>query len=151
MKQLLTLALISINLVTPALAAESELDTTFRQAAEDTGLDIKLLRAVCWVESNHKVSARKHKDGKDGRTSHGVCQIKYNTAKDVGYVGLVKDLYKPENNILYAAKYLARQMSRYNNSWKKAVTAYNRGSYTTSVPLDNEYVKRVALAIVDGR
>ena len=70
----------------------------------------------------------------DGKTnSYGVCQIKYETAQQLGFKGTAKQLMEPKNNIKYAAKYLARQLHRYNGNVNKAVIAYNRGHAGTLV------------------
>lgn len=84
-----------------------------------------LLEAVCFVESNHKVNAVHKDDG--GANSLGVCQIKLNTAKDLGFKGTEKQLMNPKTNIKYAAKYLRHQLNRYKGSITKAVIAYNLG------------------------
>lgn len=146
-------ALLGILLIsTSSVAVEADkLDMAFRDAAEQNGVDVKLLRALCWVESGHRVYASNKNDGPDGKNSHGICQIKYKTARWLGYKGTVKDLYKLENNTYYAAKYLHYNLSRYRGNWKKAVTAYNRGHYEHSYGLNNSYVSKIAIAIVDGR
>jgi len=83
-----------------------------------------LLSSLCWVESRHNINAV-HVDD-NGSDSLGICQIKLDTAKDIGFKGTAKQLMSPETNIYYAAKYLARQRTRYH-SIKKAVIAYNQG------------------------
>lgn len=97
------------------------------------GLPPKLLSSLCWVESNHRVHVINYGDGSDD--SLGICQIQYKTAKWLGFKGTKKELMLPENNIKYAAKYLQKQINRYNGSIEKAVIAYNFGSaksFTTS-------------------
>lgn len=84
-----------------------------------------LLSSLCWVESKHNVYAHHVNDG--GSDSFGICQIKYNTAKHMGFKGTKQQLMEPINNINYAAAYLSYQLVRYNNNPKKAVIAYNRG------------------------
>lgn len=84
-----------------------------------------LLSAVCYVESRHKHKAVNLNDG--GEDSLGVCQIKLNTARLVGFKGTAKQLMQPTTNALYAAKYLKKQLIRYNNDPRKAVAAYNAG------------------------
>ena len=84
-----------------------------------------LLSAVCYVESRHKHKAINLNDG--GEDSLGVCQIKLNTARLVGFKGTNKQLMHPTTNALYAAKYLKKQLLRYNNDPRKAVAAYNAG------------------------
>lgn len=86
-----------------------------------------LLSALCWVESNHKTAAINQYDGDS--PSYGVCQIKLETAKSMGFRGDSKALMKPEINIKWSAKYLKRQMTRYDNDPRKAVAAYNAGTH----------------------
>ena len=85
-----------------------------------------LLSALCFVESRHNIDAIHHDDGRS--ESLGVCQIKYNTAKWLGYKGDIVDLMIPEINALYAAKYLEYQLKRYDYDIARAATAYNRGN-----------------------
>lgn len=92
-----------------------------------------LLSSLCYVESRHDLNAYHSDDGRGN--SVGICQIKIDTAKDLGFKGTEKELMKPENNIYYAGAYLQHQRTRYNGSITKAVIAYNighAGSLTTS-------------------
>lgn len=84
-----------------------------------------LLESLCYVESTHNVNAIHYNDGDSN--SIGVCQVKLKTAKWLGFKGSEKDLMKPENNVKYAAKYLAYQIKRYN-SISKGIVAYNQGN-----------------------
>jgi soluble lytic murein transglycosylase-like protein len=84
-----------------------------------------LLSSLCYVESGHDVSAIHHHDGEGN--SVGICQIKLKTAQMVGFKGTEKQLLDPETNIKYAAKYLAKQISRYHTI-NQGVIAYNRGN-----------------------
>jgi soluble lytic murein transglycosylase-like protein len=89
------------------------------------GLPPELLSSLCFVESKHKISAIHHDDG--GSESLGLCQIKFNTAKSLGFRGTPNQLMEPKYNIKYAAKYLSNQIKRYD-SVKRGVIAYNRGN-----------------------
>lgn len=92
-----------------------------------------LLLAICTQESS-LTNAYVHHDG--GSPSIGVCQLKYSTAKMVGFRGKPKDLMNPVINANYAAKYLAYQSERYGaNEWVKLAAAYNAGSYNASSKL----------------
>lgn len=85
-----------------------------------------LLESICYVESKHNISAF-HKD--DGTTnSVGICQIKLKTAQWLGFKGTEKDLMEPNNNIYYAAKFLAHNLKRYHGKLSQAVISYNQGS-----------------------
>jgi soluble lytic murein transglycosylase-like protein len=103
----------------------STLTALFLLYTNQYNLPPHLLSSLCYVESRHNVSAVHHDDG--GADSLGVCQIKYETAKDMGFKGTPRQLMKPTVNIKYAAKYLTHQINRYNGRIDKAVIAYNRG------------------------
>lgn len=97
----------------------------FTTTSAGLSLPTGLLDAVCYVESKHDIKAISYYDGKTH--SYGVCQIKYETAKSLGFKGTIKDLMLPKNNVMYAGKYLQKQILRYN-SISKGVVAYNRGN-----------------------
>lgn len=111
-----------------------------------------LLSALCYVESKHRVDAVHHDDGKGD--SLGVCQIKLPTARLLGFRGTQADLMKPENNIHYAGKYLLKQLHRYQMDPRRAVSAYNAGTFHGKVdgsPRNAPYVKRVFAMWSEGR
>ena len=84
-----------------------------------------LLSSLCFVESRHIASTVHENDGPSH--SYGVCQVKLETAKSLGFKGTEQELLFPVNNIYYAAKYLSKQILRYNNV-TKGIVAYNRGN-----------------------
>lgn len=84
-----------------------------------------LLSSLCYIESKHDITAVHHDDGTTD--SLGVCQIKLQTAKELGFKSTAKDLMDPKTNIYYAGKYLNHQLHRYNDT-RRAVIAYNMGS-----------------------
>ncbi|TCR83478.1 transglycosylase-like protein with SLT domain [Rhizobium sp. BK376] len=59
----------------------------------------------------------------------GLMQIKYNTAKSMGYQGPPKGLLDAETNIKYAAKYLRGAWMVSDNKPDNAVALYARGYY----------------------
>lgn len=85
-----------------------------------------LLSSLCYIESTHNITAVHHDDGRGD--SLGICQIKLETAKGLGFKGSQKELMQIENNIYYAGAYLQHQKNRYNGDITKAVIAYNIGS-----------------------
>jgi soluble lytic murein transglycosylase-like protein len=118
MKYLLGLLL----LTTPALA---NTHADLAKAAAKAGIELRLLKALCMVESNLNPKAV-HKD--DGASdSIGLCQLKLETAKLVGYRGKAAGLLVGHINAYYAALYLRRQIVRYQNV-VKGISAYNMGS-----------------------
>lgn len=97
-----------------------------------------LLESICYVESEHKISIVNQHDG--GSKSLGLCQVKINTARMLGFKGTEKELMLPVTNITYAALYLKKQLNRYNNVITKGVSAYNAGRYKTC---NRKYVETV--------
>lgn len=126
-------------------------DTLFNGAAEEYGIDEKLLRAVCWVETGHNVKAIRMNDGKPGLHSYGICQVQLGTARLMGFKGSVRSLGKPYHNIRMAAAYIRYQLKRYHGDHRKAIIAYNRGSYRSTVPYTDRYIANVFTAYKDKR
>lgn len=113
-----------------------------------------LLSALCFVESSHKITAVNPDDGKSA--SLGVCQIKLQTARLMGFRGTEEQLMHPKYNIKYAAKYLGYQMRRYDNDINKAIAAYNAGSFKESKKIkgravNNQYVNKVLTSWIKQR
>lgn len=120
-------------------------------AAKSVGVPGALFLAICTHESNLQ-SVVVADDG--GSPSIGVCQIKEATAQNLGFKGTVQDLLKPKVNAKYAAKYLKKQLDRYDGDWCKATAAYNSGTYNPSKrapgkPRNLKYVKNVILKLDD--
>lgn len=90
------------------------------------GLPHGLLDSVCYIESGRNPAAVHLNDGEGN--SIGLCQIKFKTAKWMGFKGKERDLYNPKVNAYYAAKYLRYQIIRHKGNTTKALIAYNRGN-----------------------
>lgn len=114
----------------------------FTVATQFFNLPKDLLPAICYVESNHKVEQIHKNDGNSH--SYGVCQVKLETARSLGFKGTPEELMKPNRNIYYAAKYLQHQLKRYNGNTEKAIIAYNRGS--AGIFTNTKYSRRVYTA-----
>lgn len=112
----------------------------FITATNTFNLPQGLLPALCYAESKHNVQARHIDDG--GEDSIGVCQLHLSTARWLGYKGDEKGLFNPKVNAYYAAKYLKKQLNRYDGDVFKAVAAYNTGTYYGS-KTNRQYVKKV--------
>jgi soluble lytic murein transglycosylase-like protein len=97
----------------------------FNVATMQNGLPANLLESLCYVESTHNVAAVHIDDGNS--SSLGICQVKLETARWLGFKGTAKELMEPKTNIDYAAKYLKYQINRYGKV-NKAIIAYNRGN-----------------------
>ena len=124
----------------------------FLLASQAFDLPPDLLRAVCYVESTHIATAYNPHDG--GSASHGVCQVKFNTAKLLGFKGTAKQLQEAPANTFWAAAYLHYQLQRYHGDIIKATAAYNTGTYKTDqygVPLNKRYVQKVLAAWKAGK
>lgn len=124
----------------------------FAAATQSYHLPKGLLSALCYVESNHSIQAVNYNDG--GADSLGICQLKYNTARLIGYKGTAKELLIPSTNIHWAGKYLFKQMNRYNGDINKAVAAYNAGTHLVNdkgLTKNRKYVAKVFRAWGEGR
>lgn len=104
----------------------NELTALFLILSTYYNLPPKLLDSVCYIESHYNTMAIHHDDG--GEDSLGLCQVKYSTAKWLGFKGTEKQLMNPILNAKYAAKYLAYQLKRYDYNTEKAIISYNRGN-----------------------
>jgi soluble lytic murein transglycosylase-like protein len=115
-------------------------------AAKAAKVSGALLLAICTTESHLKNVKVPH-DG--GSPSYGICQIKYETAKQLGFKGQAEELMNPKTNAEFAAKYLAYQESRYGTeNWCLISAAYNAGSFNESDrlpghPKNLKYVRKV--------
>lgn len=110
---------------------------------------LAILSALCFTESTHKTDAINIHDG--GTPSYGLCQIKYQTAKELGFKGHISDLWlKPEINKYWALQYLKKQLKRYGTV-DKAIAAYNAGSLKNGEIRNTKYVRKVKLAFAEGR
>jgi soluble lytic murein transglycosylase-like protein len=143
--------------------------TIILATAKSVGVPGALLLAICTHESN-LVNIMVPNDG--GDASYGICQIKEDTAREMGYRGISSGPLKltdnpvftgdmepdgppaglmiPKVNARYAAKYLKKWLNKYDGDWCKAVAAYNWGSYSPSKkypgkPKNFKYVKKVIL------
>lgn len=101
-------------------------------AAKKAGVSGSLLLAICTHESGLNNVLVPH-DG--GSPTYGICQVKYETAKMMGFDGKAKDLMTPETNAKWAATYLKFQKSRYDGDWMKSTAAYNSGTYNPSLKI----------------
>jgi len=98
------------------------------------GLDDNVVRAIIWTESSGDPDAESPKH------ALGLMGVLYTTAQQMGFEGEPDDLFDPEINIRYGTKYLVWQLDRYGQEIKKALSAYEAGTYT---PENKWYVDRV--------
>ncbi|MCM2294197.1 transglycosylase SLT domain-containing protein [Allorhizobium sp. BGMRC 0089] len=83
----------------------------------------KLIHRVIYRESRYNPGAYRH-------GNYGLMQIRYNTAKAMGYDGPPKGLFDPETNLKYAIKYLRGAWMVAENNNDNAVRLYAKGYYT---------------------
>ena len=63
------------------------------------------------------------------RGNYGLMQIRFNTARSLGYVGSPSGLFDAETNLKYAVKYLRGAFMVADNNHDNAVRLYARGYY----------------------
>ena len=105
-------------------------------------VDKHLVCAIIKVESNFNPLAINKNDGSSD--SLGLMQIKYSTARLLGFRGTKKQLIMPEYNIKYGVKYLAKAKEKFNNT-KHIIQAYNGGLAVKTKP-STPYTERVLMA-----
>ena len=101
-------------------------------AAKAAKVSAILLYAICSHESRDFDLDYSVYD--NGSPSYSVCQIKQETAKQMGWRGKnPMELRNPHVGIKYSALYLRYQQDRYGaDDWNKLAGAYNAGSYVES-------------------
>ena len=134
-----TIIFILLSLST-SLCYAKDYEKEITEAAMTVGLDPKLLSSLCYLESKHNPNAINRDDGNGD--SIGMCQIKVATAKQFDKKATAKKLFNVEYNLKIAAQYLAYQIDRYDGNLRKAVLAYNAGSY-----IERKKSKKQGLAV----
>ena len=124
--------------------ANSILDEVFETVAEAEAVPVKLLRAICWAETEHNAAGYNHNDGGSGKDhAFGACQVLHSTARDMGFKddNCYRDfrksktrnyydckLFGPRTGVVYGARYLKKKLDQYGGDWEKAAAAYNTGT-----------------------
>jgi soluble lytic murein transglycosylase-like protein len=106
-----------------AAASPPELTKLIKHYAGLYGIPESLIHRVVQRESRYNPKAY-HKDG-----YWGLMQIKYATAKSMGYNGRPEGLLDAETNLKYASKYLRGAWLVADNSNDNAIRLYARGYY----------------------
>lgn len=113
--------------------------------AREAGVPVPVATAVVQVESNYNPNTR----GRHGEI--GLMQIKYETARDLGYDGTVADLYDPDTNLRFGMKYLAAAQKAGGGQLCGMMFKYQAGLYATELkPANVEYCDRVRTAMGEG-
>ena len=85
-------------------------------------IPVDLVHRVVQRESRYNPAAY-------SKGNYGLMQIRYNTAKAMGYDGPADGLFDAETNIKYAVKYLKGAWVVADNDHDQAVRLYARGYY----------------------
>ncbi len=100
------------------LSTTESLENIFREASEQYGVSLNLLKAIGKAESNFNPQAQ------SSAGAQGVMQLMPATARSLG----VTDSFDARSNIMGGAKYIASLLERYNGDTVLALSAYNAGS-----------------------
>jgi soluble lytic murein transglycosylase-like protein len=106
---------------------DGALDGMIARHAAANGLPVELVHRVVIRESGYNPRAR-------SGGNLGLMQIKYATARGVGYAGPASGLMDPETNLTYAVRYLAGAYQAAGGNASRAVALYARGYHGRGVP-----------------
>ncbi|AFL53054.1 soluble lytic murein transglycosylase-like protein [Sinorhizobium fredii] len=112
----------SLKLTKSPTSSKPELDRLIKYYAELNGLPLELVHRVVKRESNYNPHAY-------SRGNYGLMQIRYNTARGLGYDGSPEGLFDAETNLKYATKYLRGAWMVADNQHDGAVKLYASGYY----------------------
>jgi soluble lytic murein transglycosylase-like protein len=112
----------SLKLTKSPTSSKPELDRLIKHYAELNGLPLELVHRVVKRESNYNPHAY-------SKGNYGLMQIRYNTARGLGYDGAAEGLFDAETNLKYATKYLRGAWMVANNQHDGAVKLYASGYY----------------------
>ncbi|SFJ02732.1 Transglycosylase SLT domain-containing protein [Phyllobacterium sp. CL33Tsu] len=119
--------------------------TIINSYAASYGVPVALANAVIRVESNYQPNMT----GSAGEI--GLMQIKYETARGLGYTGTRQALYNPEENIRWGMKYLAGAHKLGNGTTCGTILRYNAGHGATRMnPVSANYCAKVKLEMASN-
>lgn len=136
---LTTAAVAPVRAVAPVLnATNAQLVALVDKHAAAHGLPAAFARAIVQIESKFNPRAT-------GRQREvGLMQIKYETARGIGFTGTREELYDPDTNLKWGMKYLAMAWKLGGNTPCGAVMKYQGGHRVTRMsPAANAYCARV--------
>ena len=106
--------------------------------ASALGLPIAFARAIVRIESNFNPRAT------GSQREVGLMQIKYETARGIGFTGTREQLYEPDTNLQWGMKYLAMSWKLGGATPCGAVMKYQGGHAVTRMsPASNAYCAKV--------
>jgi len=111
---------------TSARAHDGALDAAIARHAAANGVPVELVRRVVTRESGYNPRAR-------NAGALGLMQIKYATARSMGYSGSPGGLLDAETNLTYAVKYLAGAYHAAGGNQGRAVALYASGYHGRGV------------------
>lgn len=115
-----------VRLRTGARERNSALDAMIARHAAANGLPVELVHRVVKRESGYNPRA-------SSRGNIGLMQIRYGTARGIGYSGSASGLLDPETNLTYAVKYLAGAYRAAGGNASRAVSLYASGYHGRGV------------------
>lgn len=124
--------------------APSIIDRAINQAAQATGVPVRLLAAIAKAESGFDPRAG------SPAGAQGLFQLIPSTAASLG----VKNVFDPFQNALGGAKYIKQQLAAFGGNLQLALAAYNAGPGNAATALTSfgetiEYVKRIKRFLAD--
>jgi soluble lytic murein transglycosylase-like protein len=109
------------------------------------GVPVSLANAVVRVESNYQPNMT----GSAGEI--GLMQIKFETARGLGYTGSRQALYNPDTNIRWGMKYLAGAHKLGNGTTCGTILRYNAGHGATRMnPVSASYCAKVKMQMASN-
>jgi soluble lytic murein transglycosylase-like protein len=126
------------TITAPSAAVNNNVTALIDRYAAANGIPAAFARAVVRIESNFNPRAT----GSQGEV--GLMQIKYQTARGVGFTGTREQLYDPATNLQWGMKYLAMSWKLGGNTPCGAVLRYQAGhAATRPTAASNTYCTKV--------
>jgi soluble lytic murein transglycosylase-like protein len=106
----------------PETVGPTRLNALLEKYAKKYEVPLDLVHRVVHRESRYDPAAY-------SKGNYGLMQIRYNTAKAMGYDGPAEGLFDAETNIKYAVRYLRGAWLVADNDHDQAIRLYSRGYY----------------------
>jgi soluble lytic murein transglycosylase-like protein len=120
---------------------DSRIPEAVCKASEDHSIPPEVLLALISTESDFRVGARSVVG------AQGLAQVMPRTGAELaeqhGIALAADDLLDPHINVWLGAAYLRKMLTRFNNSWHAALTAYNRGPLGVGKSTTSFYSRQV--------